>query len=270
MAKGEEVPELEGVTRLERSDSQIGDPLTAEFVQAGREMIEEALQHDPQSNAPHPFLAYLSQKKVVGRVNGNGRRSTTTTVGALRDRWQPHSNYVRDLVDHIRKARVKESFPVRAAKDIRAALASDDKRSQLVRAIGRKLLVNVFDNDYFRLRLATLAALGAPKYRDLAEEESAVAFYREVDAAWEPLFQAYFDKYGLELRAGIHLNELVQMATAFGEGLALRELADPTGGKEREDRIRLYGNGLLALVLALTQPVGKRSMSIDRQVDAMA
>ena len=32
-------------------------------------------------NRTRTFFAYC-QKKVVGRVNGNGRRSTTTTVGA--------------------------------------------------------------------------------------------------------------------------------------------------------------------------------------------
>ena len=262
------MPKLRGVTRLKRQKTQVEDPLTAEFVKAGRELIEDALQHDPASPKSHPFLRLLSQERVVAKVNE--KRSKKTTGSALRDRWEPHSNYIRDLVDHIRKGRVKESFPVRAAEDISKALDSDAKPSQLVRAIARMLLISVFDNEYFRLRLVTLAALGAPKYRDSAEEESAVAFYREIDALWEPLFNQYFEKYGLKLRVGVDMNELVQMGTAFGEGLALRELADPTSGPEREDRINLHASGLLAFVYALTEPLDAKSISIDKAVDERA
>jgi hypothetical protein len=265
------MPELRGVSRLKRQQTQVKSPLTAEFVKAGRKLIEEALQHDPESPKSHPFLGFLSQKRVVAQAN-DGRRGKKATAPALRDRWEPHSNYVRDLVDHIRQERVKESFPVLAAEDIEEALASDVTPSQLVRGIAQLLLVNVFDNEYFRLRMVTLAALGAPKYRDSAEEESAVAFYREIDALWEPLFERYFEKYGLKLRVGVEMNDLVQMATAFGEGLALRELADPTSpdAPERKERIKLHSDGLLAFVLAFAEPRDAASVSIDKAVDGMA
>lgn len=263
------MPGVRGVSRLRRQKTQVRSTLTAEFVKAGRELIEKALQYDPKSPEIHPFLRFLSQERVVAQVN-DGRRGKKTTAPALRDRWEPHSNYIRDLVDHIRHERVNESFPKRAEPEISAALSGDATPSQLVRGIGRMLLIQVFDNQYFRLRLVTLAALGAPKYRDSAEEESAVAFYEEIDKLWEPLFDRYFEKYGLKLRFDVSMNDLVQMATAFGEGLALRELADPTkpGSPEREKRIKLHGDGLLGFVLGMIEPDGARSVSIDKAIDA--
>lgn len=270
MEESDEEPKLPGVTRLRKQDEQIDDPLTEEFVKAGRELIEDALEHDPASQKSHPFLGFVSQRHVVDQVNGK-RSGERISPMVLRGRWDPHSNYVRDLVDHIRKERVNESFPVRAEPEISAALESDATPSQLVRAIGQMLLVQVFDNQYFRLRMVTLAALGAPKYRDSAEEESAAAFYGEIDKLWEPLFERFFAKYDLELRVGVHMDDLVQMGTAFGEGLALRELADPTvsGSPERKKRIKLHGDGLLGFVLAMTQPRDRKSISIDKSVDQM-
>lgn len=265
--RGEDVS-MEGISRLRRPATQLKQPLTREFVEAGLELIEEALQHDPETEGSHPFLSWISQGKVVAKLDG--RAGVEATEGALRDRWEYQSHYVRDLVDHIRMRRSQLSFPVRAAKEIKKALESSSTPSQVVRSISQQLLTSVFDNEYFRLRLVALAALGAPQYREPAEEKSAIALYRDVDKRWEPFFEEYFEKYDLKLRAGIKANDLVQMATAFGEGIALRELAEPTAGAERNDRIRLHANGLLAFVFALTEPKGSKSMSINKAVDGMA
>jgi hypothetical protein len=58
---------------------------------------------------------------------------------------------------------------------------------------------------------------------------------------------------------------VVEILTAVCEGLALRELADPSGGAKRERRLRLQGTTALALLSACLDPGD--GLSLDELVD---
>jgi hypothetical protein len=256
-----------GITRLRRPEGQLNHPLTAEYVHAGKEVINEVLEERPDKEKVHPFLyGVVPQQKLVDRVNERGKLSAS--VGSLRDRWDRQGHYVHDLIDHIRLSRVGRSFPVRAADEIEESLKSDLKPSQLVREIGREVENGVFENEFFRLQLLTLAALGPPESRDPQEETTALHLFKEVDGGWRPNFEAFFGKYGLRLRRGVQMKHLIEMATAVTEGFALRELADPTEGAKRETRLEVHATALLALLASLTVPEAEDPIRVDEVIDA--
>lgn len=114
----------------------------------------------------------------------------------------------------------------------------------------------------------TLAALGPPESRDAQEESTALHLFKEVDGGWRPNFAAFLSKYGLRLRRGLKMEHLIEMATAITEGLALRELADPTTGAKRETRLEVHATALLALLASLTVPVGDDPIRVDEVIDA--
>jgi hypothetical protein len=262
--------ELVGLRRLRRPDTQRQDPLTREYIAAGLDLIQEALNYDPtESSDGHPFLAWISQRRVVEVANTGGRIGGRATLASLRDRWEPHGNYLWDLVDHVRARRPSRSLPVRARDLIQGLLMANESAPAVVRRVGRKLMEGVFENPFFRLQLLALAVVGSAKFRGSPEAGEIAGFYDEIDERWDAIVQGFLAKYSLEPRVGVKERDLIQLGAALADGIALRELADPTRAAEREERLRLHSTGLLALLLSLTVPSGSPSVSIDKAVTAM-
>lgn len=255
---------LSGLSRETLASGRAAD-LTYEYLEAGVELIAEALDHDP-AEGTHPFLGWLSQRAVIDAVTS--RRKLRGAVGTLRDRWQPHSRYLSDLVIWIRSRRPDRSFPVLNADLIAAAFNSHATASQLIRGISRPVQEGILANPLFRLQLLALSVLGSPKYR-ASDEYGAGApdLYDEIDQRWLPLLNGYLTEKQLELRNGIDETDLVEILTAVGEGLALRELADPSTGTKRERRLRLQGTTALALLMACRDPGD--GLTLDDHVDQL-
>lgn len=263
---------MEGISRLRRPSTQVDDPLTREYIHAGLDLIEEALNYDPEAmRGGHPFLAWISQRKVVEVANERGNLGGRASSASLRDRWEPHAEFLWDLIDHIRARRPGRSFPERARAKIRALLLVRKPPQAIVRELGRDLQGGIFENEFFRLQLLGLAVAGTPRFRESAEMPDVSGLYEEIDARWLSIVEGFLDKYELVCRPGIKPEDLVQLGTALAEGLALRELADPTKSTRRTARLRLHSTGLLAFLFALTVPASStdHSISIDQAVDAM-
>jgi hypothetical protein len=263
---------VDGVTRLNRQETQGDDPLTREYVNAGLVLVEEALDHGPAAGVDgHPFLSWISQRKVVDAVNKHGQTPTPATVASLRDRWQPHGNYLWDLIDHIRARRPSRSFPERARDLIKAYLASRSSPAAVVREFGRGLQEGVFDNEFLRIQLLGLAVVGSSKSASVRTIGSVSDIYTEIDQRWMGIIDQFLHKYDLEYRVGVSQANVIQLGMALTEGFALRELADPTDGPRREERLRLHSTGLLSLLFSLTVPEEEvdGNVSIDKAVNAM-
>jgi hypothetical protein len=238
---------LRGLSRSSLATGRAAD-LTYEYLEAGVDLIAQALDHDPREGV-HPFLGWLSQRAVIDATAARG--VLRGGVGTLRDRWEPHSRYLADLIEWIRYKRPDRSFTVREADFVSSALGSHATASQLIRGLSRAVQQGVFVNPLFRLQVLFVSVLGSPKYR-ASEEHKAGApnIYVEVDKRWLEILGVFLDTNHLELRPGLHETDVIEILTAVGEGLALRELADPTAGARRERRLRLQGTVALALLAA--------------------
>lgn len=255
---------LIGISRSSLATGKAAD-LTREYLEAGVDLIIEALDHDPEAGV-HPFLGWLSQQKVADAVTKRGYLGGA--LGTLRDRWQPHANYLMDLVLWIRFRRPDKSFPIREQQTISAAFESKATISQFVRGLSRQVQKGIIENPLFRLQLVALSVVGSQKYRQSEKYgKGTPELYEEVDKHWLPLVHAFLSGNHFELRPGIQEDDLIEILTAVGEGLALRELADPTSGRKRSRRLRLQGTAALALILAcLDQGDG---LSLDEAVDQL-
>ena len=118
-------------------------------------------------------------------------------------------------------------------------------------------------NPLFRLQLLAAAVLGAAE-----SDADARDVYTEIEARWEPFVEAFMRRHGLAPRPGITVGALVTILIAVGEGLALRELVDPTEGADRGLRLSLLGSVALALIAAATTKTEK-SETIDEVVDRL-
>jgi hypothetical protein len=261
------IPEglLRGLSRETLASGKAAD-LTYEYLEAGVALIEAALNHDPHDGV-HPFLGWVSQRAVAEATSARGYLKGAT--GTLRDRWQPHSRYISDLILWIRTKRPEESFPTREASLIDAALQSHATVSQLIRGLSRAVQEGIIVNPRFRLQMLALAVLGSPNHRESEDDRvGAPEIYAEVDEQWLPIVHGYLREKRLELRPGIKETDLVEILTAVGEGLGLRELADPTSGARRESRLRLQGTTALALLVACIDPGD--GQSLEALVDRLA
>jgi hypothetical protein len=246
----EAIPEglLKGISR----PSLVHNDLTREYLDAGVELITDALDHDP-AEGTHPFLGWLSQRTLVDAVTARGY--LRGALGSLRDHWEPYSNYVTDLLVWSRYVRTRRSrFPVREVRRIRAAFESNATISHLIRGLSREVQRGILTDELFRLQLVLLSVAGSPKYRESGALGDTAEIYAEIDRRWLPLVHRFLTSRRLSLRPGVDEVDLVEIVTAVGEGLALRELADPTSGARRERRLRHQGTVILALLFACIDP----------------
>jgi hypothetical protein len=204
----------------------------------------------------------MSRQTVLDAVTARGR--IVGTEGYFRDRWARHRDYVGDLIAWIRYQRPQNAFPVRAEELVQAALGSQTKPSLIIRVLARRNMLGVLANPLFRFQLVALAVVGSRRADDDAPAEHALDVYTEVDRPWAAVVAEFLDARDLSLRPGIEVGDLVTLLVAVGEGLALRELASPTEGHERERRASLQGLAALALLLACTGADGR---TIDDAVD---
>ena len=255
---------LTGLSRQSLATGRAAD-LTCEYLEAGVDLIASALDHDPETGV-HPFLQWLSQRRVVEAVNVRG--NLRAADGTLRDRWQPHARYLGDLVTWIRLRRPARSFPVRERDRVSAAFATNATVSQLVRGLCREVQTGIVTNPLFRLQLLAVSVLGSPRYRESEEYgQAAPELYEELDKRWLPVLHAFLDRNEVELRPGVEPRDLVELVTAVGEGIALRELADPTEGSRRARRMSLQGTAALALIAAFVDRGD--GMNLDEYLDSI-
>lgn len=238
-------------------------PLTHEYLEAGHDLVLQALQAGVRDGEAHPFLRWLSRPAVIAAVATRGNLKGND--GTFRDRWTRHADYTGDLVTWIRARRRETRFPVRADAFVQAALGSTARPSTFIRALTRRNLASLFANPLFRFQLLASSVAGSwNSTSPTTSEVDALSFYEEVEAAWQPVVTAFMEAHDLVLRPGVEMADLMAILVAVGEGLALRELGDPTVGHARARRESLQGLTALALLLACT---GTDGNTMDEALD---
>lgn len=236
---------------LDRGDTDATRGLTIAYLDAGVEIIRRGLDHNLNSHESHPVLRAVSRPAVIREVNAAiaATRSPTDKReagdGTFRDRWRLHRDYIGDLLVWIRRKNQRSDFPDLVAAQISAALDSASPPSKVLYNMGRANLESLFARTDFRLQLFLVAIGSSPENRSAMPD-----LYSHVDDRWLPFIQSALARYRLTLRPGVTEQDLLDILTAIGEGLALRELADPTSGADRARRASLQSTAALALLLA--------------------
>jgi hypothetical protein len=218
------------------------DELTYEYLEAGARLIAGALGTREIDQGDHPFLRWVSRSAIFHELRDSDLK---VGDGSFRYRWQYHADYIRDLVAYVRWRRNTTVLPVHSAAPIEHAL-NDPNPSVAIQAVAQLNLEGLFANTYFPLQLVALAVVGASSSD--VDVDVAGDFYVEASKQWRNVFKAFLDRYGLALRDEIVLDDLVEVLMATGEGLALRELAEPTKGKRHKRRLQLQALAAMALL----------------------
>ena len=225
-------------------------------------MVVQALEQEFGTGRPHPLFRWLTNDQLFAAMRQQRPDvESWGSEGSFRARWEPHEAFIRDLVRWLRVRQMRPTYPRRSPGRIREAFESSESASKLIRRIGRANLDYLFGTPLFRLQV--FSAIVSPPEPPV---ESNTGFYLEVEKRWLPIIARIFKTYEFRLRPGVTQRDLLTILTAVGEGLALREMADPTTGRRRQERVKLQATTALALLIACTSDTAE---SLDDAVDRL-
>jgi hypothetical protein len=227
--------------------------LTYEYLEAGTRLITASITVPGAEQGDHPFLRWVSRSEIFEELRGS---TLKVGEGTFRYRWKYHADYVRDLVAYVRWRRNESVLPLRSPEPIKDALG-DSSPSTAIQRVVQMNLEGLFSNVYFPLQLVALAVAGAHSN----DSQVVGDFYSETSRQWRSVFEAFLENYGLELREEIALDDLVESLMAIGEGLALRQIAEPARGRRKARRLRLQAAAAMALLLAVVQDGDERTLA---------
>lgn len=234
------------VTKAGRK-SAAGQPSTRMYLQAGLRLLARAVSSDPTPGGDpevHPFLGFLSRRRVVDEVAAEKDRSLPRegSVAALRGVYDPHRGFVIDLL----RVALRANEWVRAVADTTVEQVKDiEDRMEVVRQVAIENTQAVADDPGFRVQLlaTTVAAQEPELHVPLAD------MYEVVTESWAALYEEMFRSWGLKLRDGITFQQLADILTALGEGSSLRQAAAPSSRVlDLSDGSSLLGTGAMAVL----------------------
>lgn len=233
------------------------DPATRMYLQAGLRLLEEQVRSngvdadsDDQSRLPHPFLAWLSRSRIADETRNETERSGLPrkgTAAGLRDRWEPHSDYIADLIQVALTGQTWGKAVTADNDRLWRALAQHEDFAQIIEEVAYLGVMALQTSAGFRIQL--LAAAMAP--RDPQIQASLQDLYAAIVRHRVDMFERIFEARGLVLRAGLDFELMSEFMSAFAEGLAVRLMVDPDAAViDHGRRSSLLGLGALSLMLA--------------------
>ncbi|MDQ7802684.1 hypothetical protein Q5425_03005 [Amycolatopsis sp. A133] len=237
------------------------DVVTKGYIAAGMRLIQQALGRG--ATAPPPrgqesdcpsrpvLLDWLSQRRVADEVANNpAPLPRQGTHSALRKIWEPHSNFIADLL----------SFGLWSTHYSRRY---QDKIGELVEDL---ITTPNFTSTAHQLcywNLKTLSSM--PRWRlqlvasVISEQDSVIAkalsdYYSDTVQEWQEVHQLALNVINRRLRPDITLDDISNLIGALAEGFALRLTGDPNAEVIDHSKQRsLYGTGCLAILYACTE-----------------
>jgi hypothetical protein len=200
------------------------------------------------------LLDWLSQRKVAEEFANNPSPlpSHGGSAAALRRLWEPHSNFIADLLSFGLSS---EHYVGKYKETI------DELARQLI--TGTSFVEAAHELCYWDLR--TVASMPTMRLQLIAsvvaEQDEVISTaladnYRGVADQWRGVYQAALAAVGLRLRSNVSLDDLYHLFSALAEGFALRIIAEPDAPViDHEHHRSLYGTGCLAILASLTEPV---------------
>lgn len=257
----EELP-LEGILKHLNRVTAAGrlkaarDPVTRMYLRAGLRLLEGEVRGSPTPDAceaPPPFLRWLSRARVAAETRNEPRGSRLPRQGTeagMRDRWEPHSDFIADLllVALTSGRRIAECGE---GQDCVGALASTEDLPEALQELCRRELSTLERSSGFRIRLLASAL------SDSAESvrEPLGSAYEATDARRSQACADALATQGTPLRPGFGPEILAILFTAMAEGLALRAASGTlSAGLDAAQRSGLLGLGVLALLAGSLDP----------------
>lgn len=205
------------------------DPVTQMYLRAGLRLLTGQSPATPAdgpdaAETVHPLFAWLSRSKIVDEIRNEpveSRLPRAGTVNGLRDRWDPHRDYIADL---LLFALAAEGAVSHAFKD--PGLVHTLQQGDLVTAIHALMfqdLTDSLESKTFNVQLAATAVAD----QDQFVREALISSYADYLQAWRSIARAMVAAKNMPLRNGLSIEALVDIITATGDGLALRLHADP-------------------------------------------
>lgn len=232
------------------------DPVTRAYLQAGLRLLANAVDgqepDDPDEGGAHPFLTWISRRAVVDEVSNEPDPNVPRqgSIASMRDRWDPHGNYLADLlavamtaepwVGSILSATEQGGFP-----DAPASL-----RTVIETTAHANLRAMTTDLGYRVQLLGTAMA-----HREPASKEPLQRLHEAIRTEWAAIYETLLAEAGLRLRSGWTPELLADTLSALASGLGQRELVAP------DERVlsttstnSLLGRAILALLVGALEP----------------
>ncbi len=234
-------PRLSG---LSRPETLRANDATIAALQAGYEQLTAFAKPSPPSTLK-PLRGLLSRKAIADAARTPDGLRVSETM--LRDRWDPHENYVSDLMDWV--AYLHHSTWISQNAAIVARLESEaDTIGTFIDEVAFSFQERFFaELPMFRVELLCYSLM-----HEASIDDRLGHIYRDTTERWLPIFEQAIDRFGGTLRPGVDLSTLIEICTAVGDGLAVRELAEPTSGERRIERTRLLATATRAILAAAT------------------
>jgi hypothetical protein len=253
------------------------DPVTAAYLAAAMRLVQrqlgpgaERLQTDPddEDSIERPLLAFLSNRAVAEEVQNNPQPFPSVgNVATLRSTWQSHADFIADLLNF---GLWSAQYPATRENDVRdknakRLLAGDDP-VQAVHDLAYWESSTIIDLPTFRLKVVASACADGDRSLAEAMAESTYGFIKP----WKELYLEFLQARGMQLRAGITIDDFANILQISSSGVAVRMISDPASKIVDHDRRHsLLGTIALALIYACLEPInGATGLTLEQAVDA--
>ncbi|HEV7626455.1 MAG TPA: hypothetical protein VGO89_08160 [Streptomyces sp.] len=253
--------DLSGVLRNLKRITPLGrrrlanSPETAAFLAVGMRLLDRHFGPGSKQRVNSEFLLLgpLSQRRVAEEFhrnpppfiqNGNGE-------SMLRDRWEPHSNFIIDLLNFaLWRENYRPEYRKQRKANIKSLVGGPDFASA-VHEVAHRHAAEGVDLPQVRLSLALMAAAeGDDEVRRIIS-----AVYGDYLSSWKQLYGTVMRVRHLRLREGLTRDDLANALSAANDGMTLRAIGDPGSGVVDHDNNRsLMGLVALAVIYAFLEP----------------
>ncbi|MGB7962154.1 MAG: hypothetical protein WCF12_04215 [Propionicimonas sp.] len=239
------------------------DPATRMYLQAGLRLLEQQVTapreeppaDDDRHSQPHPFLTWLSRNRVAAETLNEPEDSGLPRKGTqagLRDRWEPHSDFLADV---LAVALTADNWG-KAVTDNDTLWDALGEHPDFVRVVSEVAYLDLAALDRaagFRIQLLAAAMAG----RDEVVRSSLRGLYQSIIQRRAAMYAAVFEARGLRLRPGFTFAQMSELLSALTEGLALRLVVDGDAPViDHGSRESLLGLGAFALMAATVDFTG--------------
>ncbi|MCM2579050.1 hypothetical protein [Streptomyces meridianus] len=253
--------DVSGVLRNLRRITPMGrrrlanSPETAAFLAAGMRLLHRHFGPGGRQrvNSELLLLGPLSQRRVAEEFHRNPPPFVRNGNGGsmLRDRWEPHSNFIVDLLNF---ALWRENYRPEYRKQRKAnieRLVRGPDFANAVHEVAHRHAAEGVDLPQVRLSLALMAAAeGDDEVRRIIS-----AVYGDYLGSWKQLYGTVIRARRLRLREGLTRDDLANALSAANDGMTLRAIGDPASGVIDHDNNRsLMGLVALAVIYAFLEP----------------
>lgn len=243
--------DFSGVLQHLNRTSLANHPLTASFLCAGKRLLDQHLgpgghcrcaagRHDNPS-----LLGFLSQRNVVETLAGIPKQfPRAASQRALRDRWEPHSNYIADLVRFVVWEEVYRPGSEQYLQTVAARLVDDEDFLMVVQEIAYSHTSEGTELTSVRFTLALMIAAEGDDHITQAIRDA----YRTYLGSWADVYEKVMSARGLRLRNGVKLETLVNALSVVTDGSILRAVVDPADVLDHDNQRSLMGSITLAIL----------------------